>query len=197
MMANLSSVWRFLIVILFCISLVISNVEHLYMCLLAICMSSLDKYLPKSSALLFSLSFGLLLLLLLSCFSCSYMQNLNEFVRKKTFKLKEMPGWMIATGALAVWIYPSLGSGHLRWKSWGVLPSDHTHTHQSHQDGGAGNTRDDSYPGHSYPPCWELHSVFSRTGFLRSEHFILGAEYGEGVKKILSFGLEQRLKCII
>ena len=85
MMANLSSVWWFLMVILFCISLVISNVEHLYMCLLAICMSSLDKYLPKSSALLFSLSFGLLLLLLLSCFSCSYMQNLNEFVRKKTF----------------------------------------------------------------------------------------------------------------
>ena len=50
--------------------------------------SSLDKDLPKSSALLCSLSFGLLLLLLLSCFSCSYTQNLNEFVRKKNIQVE-------------------------------------------------------------------------------------------------------------
>ena len=60
-----------LIVALICCFLIISNVKHLFMCLVAICMSSLKK------CFFVHFSRGLFVLLLLSCMSYTYILEIK------------------------------------------------------------------------------------------------------------------------
>ena len=83
LMAIRTHVTWYYIVVLLCISLIMSEVEHLFLYLLAICMSSWENCLGLLPIFLIEL----FVFLILSCISCLYILEIKKLLKKENYSL--------------------------------------------------------------------------------------------------------------